>query len=711
MGSTRVGSGASNPRAGHALRRPRIAAICFCAGALFGTLLCLWALARRATTPAETANSQPAEGLRGPADRYGFEDEPASPADRAAAPGSAPAPSAPGGNMPAGRASAGGSAPTLSAAQAGTGSAGSSVNTGALAAHAWAGSVPAGERGAPPAQSSAASAARPGPIAATGRPVLSFSDLVSGPKTGNSDTGLGQAAGQNGAVVTLWGTGLGESQGTSKVFAGGAEAARVYYWGKATPPFSPANLAARLDLQMIIFQVSCLAKDGPGQIIVTVGGRESNALAFTVRPGRIHFVAARGDDVAGDGSFARPWRSMPRAVRGMAAGDITYVGDGVKQTAEDTEHACVNLSLNGEPGRPAAFVAYPGATVQVGSDAIPMGFRNWRGGYGETKHWVISKFRIRGGQIATVLNTGWRVVGNYVTAPAGSAPSGAIEGGGSDLFVLGNEVTHVGRPGASKLYHPIYISSARAASGSRKPPESNREIAWNYIHDNTANVGINVYSEEASTAYMSGHKIHDNFIINQVGEGMLLGSYMTGENWIYNNVIANAGLGPEPTDGDRAQSHIGVQMAPGAPGGPATTLYFCHNTLYNCGWSGAVWGPMANGAIAIDNPGAFTLVFSNNLIVSTGQPYEARRERQPTPRGGHNLWFGAGPAPAWDTGALNADPLFVDPAGGDFRLRPGSPAIDRGVDLCRVAARDLDNVLRPHGAAPDLGAYEFVVRH
>ena len=546
------------------------------------------------------------------------------------------------------------------------------------------------------------------PTTPTEKPRLNFSDLTSGPKTGNSDTSGSEAAGKDGVIVTVWGTGLGESQGTSQVLANGAEAARIYYWGNARPPYSPADLHVRQRMQMVIFQVSHLAKNGPGGIAVVVDGQTSNILPFTVRPGRIFFVATRGDDVHGTGTWSKPWAGMPRAVKEMSAGDTTYVCDGIKQTTEDTEHAAVNLSVNGRPDRPCAFAAYPGARVNIGNDQLVFGFRHWRSGYGSTHDWILSKFQIRAHSDAVVLNTGFRVVGNWITAPTGSSPSGAIEGGGNDLFVLGNEVTRVGKPGASKLYHPIYISSDRAGSGPRKPAESNREIAWNYLHDNTANRAINIYSEGASTAYMSRHKVHDNFIINQVGGGILLGRYMTGENWVYNNVIANAGLGPEPTDGDRGQGHIGVEIAPSIEGGPATTLFFFNNTIYGCGWSGAVWGPSGNGEIAIDNPRAFTLVFKNNLIVSTGEPYEAARRESPPQRNGHNLWFGAGRPPRWDANALQADPLFVNPAAGDFHLRFGSPAIDRGVDVGIGVDRDLDNVPRPQGKALDLGAYEFV---
>ncbi len=75
----------------------------------------------------------------------------------------------------------------------------------------------------------------------------------------------------------------------------------------------------------------------------------------------------------------------------------------------------------------------------------------------------------------------------------------------------------------------------------------------------------------------------------------------------------------------------------------------------------------------------------------------------------HNLYFFTGSQPnldyAFGPGERVADPRLRNPAGGDFRLQAGSPAIDAGV--APDFASDLDGVHVPTGSAPDLGAYEF----
>ena len=62
----------------------------------------------------------------------------------------------------------------------------------------------------------------------------------------------------------------------------------------------------------------------------------------------------------------------------------------------------------------------------------------------------------------------------------------------------------------------------------------------------------------------------------------------------------------------------------------------------------------------------------------------------------------------WPEGNINADPLFIDPENGDFRLNPESPCIDAGADFIKIDGRTYLNLSsdKYHGSAPDMGAIE-----
>ena len=549
----------------------------------------------------------------------------------------------------------------------------------------------------------------PQPSPATGAasdPVLFFSDLTSGPKSGNSDSSGGRS-GLDGAIVTIWGSNLGSTQGTSKVVVNGVEAASYYSWGNA---IAPADLYTSHRMQRISFQVSQLAQDGLGAIYVMVNGKPSNSLPFTVRAGNIYFAKTTGNDDSGEGSWGNPWRTIPKAADSQTPGDIAYIGDGVDQTTETNYDAAVNLGSDGEPGRPKALVVYPGATSKVGNATLGKAFHVWNEAKGSyAVHWVVVGFSMTTAEVGVTAQGGFRVVGNYVTAPHGDGMDGALGGrNGNDITILGNELENVGSANCSKLYHAIYITGVRQDNTPRALTESNREVGWNFIHDNQSNRAINIYSEQEYSAYIQENRIHDNVIINQRGDGIMLGYYVTGDNWVYNNLIINAGLGPEWSDD--ASYHTGIRIGTGHEAVSQTNVYIYNNTLYGNGWSGAVYSE-ESGSLLFD-PGALdrstTLYFSNNIIYSTGEPYLASESAGLLTGDYRNCWYGNGAAPAWDTTAINLDPGFTDVLTFNFQLKNGSPCMEVGKNVSSVVGRDLYGVLRPQGLGFDIGVFEYI---
>src|ERR1041385_2402679 len=114
-------------------------------------------------------------------------------------------------------------------------------------------------------------------------PSIFFSDLESGPNVG--------AQKNRGVWVTIWGKGFGAQRGHSTVTIGGGTAADYPVWTDTK----------------ITFQLGTSARTGP--VIVTVKGKNfniaSNGLPFTVRKGKIYFVATNGSDWS-NGSVATP---------------------------------------------------------------------------------------------------------------------------------------------------------------------------------------------------------------------------------------------------------------------------------------------------------------------------------------------------------------------------------------------------------------------
>jgi hypothetical protein len=96
----------------------------------------------------------------------------------------------------------------------------------------------------------------------------------------------------------------------------------------------------------------------------------------------------------------------------------------------------------------------------------------------------------------------------------------------------------------------------------------------------------------------------------------------------------------------------------------------------------------------------------NNIFYDTGTSYWFPANSASS--GDYNLvYLSQTPPVSGSHDLIGVDPSFVDIAGGDYHLKPGSPAVDAGDDLLEVGI-DYDGVLRPQGPGWDIGAFEFL---
>src|SRR5690349_18097550 len=150
-------------------------------------------------------------------------------------------------------------------------------------------------------------------------PVIFFTDIDSGPNTGNTDTTFNASG--NGAYVTIYGNFFGSSQGSSTVTWNGNNCLSVL---PSTGGYTGWGMA-HLWYQKIIVQVLSTCPTGTGQFTVTVNGKPSTCAAnpsdpwscnFTVRAlgsNHIYFAETSGNDGAA-GTWTAPLAS-PRGCK------------------------------------------------------------------------------------------------------------------------------------------------------------------------------------------------------------------------------------------------------------------------------------------------------------------------------------------------------------------------------------------------------------
>lgn len=419
-----------------------------------------------------------------------------------------------------------------------------------------------------------------------------------------------------------------------------------------------------------------------------------------------------GND-ANPGTAAAPFATIQRGAQAAQAGDTVVVAPGT--------YAGFNAVRSGAPGVPITFRGEPGAVIATA--AAPHNGNNHRSRINlDSVSWiVIEGFEVVGTHDQRNSNEGIRLV-----APPGFA--------GGDVVIRNCHVHHHGnRCIFSGHYNRITIEECliHGAADEHGVYLSNsgddHVIRRNVIHSNAAaGIHLNADASEGGDGVMTGLLVEANVIFNNAvganyidingtpqtrpggGSGincdgvrdsrivsnLLYGNHASGIS-LYridgllgagNNVVANNTV-VQPSDGRWA---LNIQ-----DDSSGNVLF--NNILLNF--------HSFRGSIDISAASLPGLVSNRNIVMDRfmigGASATLAGWRAATGQDADSV---ALPASAWPA-------LFVDLAGDDYRLPPGSIARDAGIPALggRAAPRtDAADERRPQGRAYDIGAHEHI---
>lgn len=542
------------------------------------------------------------------------------------------------------------------------------------------------------------------------QPTIYFSDLTSGPSVGIGD-GLG-----SGAIVTIWGVGLGSTRGESSISVCGTNPAHIYYWKNAdgSLPGGPADLYTYHKMQEIAFSLPASCSNGATTISVTVGGQTSNTLPFTIRAGRILHIKSTGSDSTGDGSYGNPYATSYYVFANskssiLQAGDIIYThGVGSKGGLNVGYYSRVA----GTESSPIFLTSYPNtlASFSGKTDNSNSVINNWYPSNRNNEYVHFSKIKVTGygnndhspngfsvipyGRIIGVEITGPNVYGGYGGAITGT---GGVPQGGKYLGVyihnygydngwvyqnndsLWTSPPYNGIAGETcsncttvdRFQHLYYVSCRGDANQWCK----GYEIGWNNLINNPILHGIHIYDMSPSVGWQGEILVHNNVVKNQRGYSIEVTA--TSSNLadikIWNNVVSESN-GP------------GMYII--STGSAGCLIY--NNTIYSQSLSSS-FNNLCDfrNNIIYDNKGISQAInapaiHSNNLF------YSSSGAKLPS-------WF------ASEAGKVTENPMFTNPSNGDFSLITNSPAIGTGHSN-ELAFRDILGEYR--GTYFSIGAYQ-----
>lgn len=268
-----------------------------------------------------------------------------------------------------------------------------------------------------------------------------------------------------------------------------------------------------------------------------------------------------------------------------------------------------------------------------------------------------------------------------------------ISGGNAIYDCVGDDGGGVYVLDGSPILTNLILSGNHADSGGGLYVGGNSRprIVGVTFTENTAGFGGGLYVDETTTPTLASL----TFVTNtaQWGGGLYLyktNATVTNASFFDNNAASEGG-GIFSSDGDPTLINLTVSGNVATVRGGGLMAQRSNPTLVNC----ILWG---NSAAEINRA-------------------EIYRDLESTLTIRYSDIRGSGGSASWDTalgtdggGNVDADPRFVDAAGGDLRLRYDAPVIDAGHSPSATTETDLAGHPRIMGDAVDMGAYEVEQR-
>jgi parallel beta-helix repeat protein len=391
-----------------------------------------------------------------------------------------------------------------------------------------------------------------------------------------------------------------------------------------------------------------------------------------------YYVAMNGSD-SNPGTKDQPFRTLLKAANMVKPGETVLVRAG-------RYAGFWKDNLNGAPGKPITFAAYPGERATVDIYLNPPGSFRIGIGLGKTcSYLVFDGFEITttdpvfdelrrlnlknpedlAAYLARCQKGRQMTCGHFgVRMESDPAPSHHLVFQNLEIHHL-NGIGFSGSQAFSQFINNHVYDLGRPASGYGWYSHTDQSaFCGNWVHHNIfgfhMRTGVSNSLVENNYIYHNGGTYFHGSSnrVSGGGAGWWSGSGDPG-NIFRNNVIFN-------NKDEKGQGYGGLRLL----SAEGTRVY--NNTLY-----GNSVGITVHSGVTVRNNIAYRngkdIEHSGNSVVSDN---------------------------------LTTDPRFVNPDAMNFRLQAGSPAVDKGAAIAEVP-RDLDGVSRPQGAGYDIGAFEF----